>query len=113
LEAEDGSQALALCAAPERCIQLLVTDLAMPHMSGLELVERLGRLVPGVKALCISGYLDEADLEQPRSQADGERLASGVAFLPKPFSPDSLARRVRQVLDGEAEMSRTGVHDRE
>ena len=104
LEAEAGSQALALCAGQEGSIHLLVTDLAMPHMNGLELVERLRRLAPAVKALCVSGYLDEAELDELSLQFDAEPPVSGVAFLPKPFLPDELARRVRQVLDGETEI---------
>lgn len=101
LEAEDGDQALALCAQVAHPIHLLITDLDLPGMTGLELVQRVTDSYPGIKALCISGALDQAVFNrQGDGQGDIECLESGLAFLQKPYTPGALARRVRQVLDG-------------
>jgi len=101
LEAEDGDQALALCAQATHPIHLLITDLDLPGMTGLELVQRITDIRPGIKTLCISGALDQAVFDRHRDGLeDAECLESGLAFLQKPYTPATLARRVRQVLDG-------------
>ncbi len=64
----------------------------MPGMSGRELAERLAPRRPGIKVLFTSGYTDDAMVRQGV-------LESGVAFLQKPFVPETLARKVREVLD--------------
>jgi len=64
----------------------------MPGMSGRELAERLAPTRPAMKVLYTSGYTDDAMVRQGV-------LNAGVAFLQKPFVPDSLARKVREVLD--------------
>jgi len=64
----------------------------MPEMSGTEAASRLSSSRPDMKVLFLSGYTDEA------VQRHG-LLAPGAAFLPKPFTPDTLARKVREVLD--------------
>ncbi len=94
LEAPDGPSAVSLCAAHAGTIDLLVTDVVMPGMSGRELAERLAPLRPEMKVLYTSGYTDDAMVRQGV-------LNAGVAFLQKPFVPDTLARKVREVLDGE------------
>ena len=71
---------------------LLITDVVMPEMSGPELAERLGERWPGLRVLFVSGYTDDAVV------AHG-LIESTVDFLPKPFAPDELARRVRRALD--------------
>jgi PAS domain S-box-containing protein len=92
LEAEGPEEALALCAGHEGRIHLLLTDVVMPVMNGKELQERVSALLPGVKALFMSGYTADAI-------ASRGVLHEGVEFLEKPFSPDQLGRKVREVLD--------------
>jgi CheY-like chemotaxis protein len=92
-DAADGPAAVALSTQLSGGIDLLVTDVVMPGMSGRELAERLAPARPGMKVLYTSGYTDDAMVRQGV-------LNSGVAFLQKPFVPETLARKVRAVLDG-------------
>ncbi len=94
LDATDGHTALEISARFAGAIDILVTDVVMPGMSGRELAQRLAPLRPSMKVLYTSGYTDDAMVRQGV-------LNAGVAFLQKPFVPDSLARKVRDVLDGE------------
>jgi PAS domain S-box-containing protein len=93
LDAADGPSAIELSARHPGAIAVLVTDVVMPGMSGRELAERLAPTRPAMKVLYTSGYTDDAMVRQGV-------LNAGVAFLQKPFVPDSLARKVRDVLDG-------------
>jgi len=93
LDAADGPSALELSARHAGEIDVLVTDVVMPGMSGRELAERLAPTRPRMKVLYTSGYTDDAMVRQGV-------LNAGVAFLQKPFVPDTLARKVRDVLDG-------------
>ncbi|MFN7949378.1 MAG: response regulator [Blastocatellia bacterium] len=92
LEAVNGQEALRVCEAYQSPIHLLVTDVVMPHMSGRELSEHLGLLRPETKILFISGYADDSIVRHGA-------LSTHTAFVQKPFTPDSLARKVREVLD--------------
>ncbi len=94
VDAPDGLTALDVAARHRGGIDLLVTDVVMPRMSGRELAERLAPARPRMKVLYTSGYTDDAMVRQGV-------LTAGVAFLQKPFVPETLARKVREVLDGE------------
>jgi CheY-like chemotaxis protein len=93
LEARHGADALEVSGRHGGTIHLLVTDVVMPQMSGRELAQRLATLRPQLKVLYMSGYTDDAIVRHGV-------LASGIAFLSKPFTPDALALKVREVLDG-------------
>ncbi len=86
----DAESAERLCT--ERTVDLLLTDVVMPEVSGSQLAERLRGLAPSMRILFMSGYSDEA------VQRHGELTAS-AAFLEKPFTERALARKVREVLD--------------
>jgi YesN/AraC family two-component response regulator len=73
-------------------IHLLLTDVVMPGVSGPELAEGLTLILPEMKAIYMSGYTDNAVIHQGV-------LERGVNYIQKPFTPDSLARKVREVLD--------------
>ncbi len=92
LEATDGLDALRLLKENHTGpIDLVVTDMVMPRMSGRELCERLAALRPGIKVLYLSGHTeDTADRHQVS--------AGGQPFLPKPFSPSALVGKVRELL---------------
>jgi PAS domain S-box-containing protein len=91
LEASDGRDALRKAEQHAGTIDLLLTDVIMPGMNGKETAARLVALRPGIKVLFISGYSGE--LIAHRGVLD-----AGVDYLPKPFTPDALAAKVREML---------------
>jgi CheY-like chemotaxis protein len=101
LEARQGAEALEISNRHAGTIHLLVTDVVMPQMSGRELAQRLATLRPELKVLYMSGYTDDAIVRHGV-------LASGIAFLSKPFTPNALALKVREVLDGVADGATAG-----
>jgi two-component system, cell cycle sensor histidine kinase and response regulator CckA len=96
LEAEHGRAALDLIGRRPSGVQLVVSDVAMPVMGGRELAEQLAGTYPGLPVLLMSGYA--ADELVRRGMLD----ADAVPLLQKPFSPDTLVRRVRALLAGTA-----------
>jgi two-component system cell cycle sensor histidine kinase/response regulator CckA len=92
LEASRGDEALSVSESHRGPIKLLVTDIVMPGMSGRDLAEQILLRHPEIRVLYMSGYTDDAILHQGV-------LEEGALFLQKPFTPDALARKVREVLD--------------
>jgi DNA-binding response OmpR family regulator len=92
LEAPTAKVALALAMKKQQKIDLLLTDVVMPEMSGRVLADQFARLRPGTRVLFMSGYTDDAVVRHGV-------LWSGVSYLQKPFTVDSLATKVRAVLD--------------
>jgi two-component system, cell cycle sensor histidine kinase and response regulator CckA len=92
LEAREGDEALKICNQHDGEISLLVTDVVMPRMGGRDLAEHLVPMHPKMKVLYLSGYTDDAVLRHGVTEA-------ATPFLQKPFTPEALARKVREVLD--------------
>jgi two-component system, cell cycle sensor histidine kinase and response regulator CckA len=92
LDAENAATALAAAEAHRGPIHLLVADVVMPGASGRELARQLARLRPETKVLYVSGYTDDAIVHHGM-------LEPGLNFLQKPFTPATLAKKVREVLD--------------
>ncbi len=93
LTAESGREALDLVSLHTGPIHLLITDVMMPDIDGPELVRRLSAIRPDTQTLFMSGYMDDALGEQGV-------LPSSVNFIQKPFSPRTIAQKVREILDG-------------
>jgi two-component system, cell cycle sensor histidine kinase and response regulator CckA len=93
LEASNGGAALATYEKNGHKIDMVLTDVVMPQMNGFDLVRELAHRAPTLKILYMSGYRDN-----PGEAAAGE---APRAFLHKPFTPDGLLNKVREVLDGE------------
>jgi CheY-like chemotaxis protein len=92
LEATNGPAALSAAQADAGRIDVLVTDVVMPQMNGVELARQLGATRSDLKVLLVSGYTDD-DLSR-YGVLDGE-----TAFLQKPFTVQTLARKIREVLE--------------
>jgi PAS domain S-box-containing protein len=92
LEATNGEAALGLLAGHAGAVDLLLTDVVMPRMSGPQVAEAVRALHLGVKVLYQSGYTDDAVLRHGIAEGEGD-------FVQKPFTPGELARKVRDVLD--------------
>jgi two-component system, cell cycle sensor histidine kinase and response regulator CckA len=94
IPARNAGEALLICERHTEGIDLLLTDVVMPQMSGPELAKRLAQTRPEMKVLCMSGYTDDSIVRHGV-------LETGVAFVQKPITPALLTRKVREVLDGE------------
>ncbi len=92
LDAANGDAALSISAHYKQPIDLLLTDVVMPGMSGRKVADRLSQSCPEIKVLFMSGYTDDAIVHHGVLDAD-------TPFIQKPFAPDVLARKVREVLD--------------
>jgi two-component system cell cycle sensor histidine kinase/response regulator CckA len=90
LEAGSGVQAIVIAKGHINPIDVVVTDVVMPHMSGPELVEKLQETRQDFAIIFMSGYSDGLALERAR-------FGTEVALLPKPFSTDELASKIREV----------------
>ncbi len=92
LEAPSAEAALDIVARYSGTIHLLLTDVVMPGLNGRELANRLAGLRPDAKVIFMSGYTDDAVTRHGV-------LEPGSAYVQKPFTPDAIARKVREVLD--------------
>jgi PAS domain S-box-containing protein len=96
LEASNGAEALTLCEAEEDSVDLVVTDIVMPGMGGAEFAQVLRSKEPDARILFTSGYTGDVAFRQ-------NMLHEGEAFLEKPFTPNALAKKAREILDGHHE----------
>jgi PAS domain S-box-containing protein len=92
LEAADATEALRMIEHHKGSIHLILTDVVMPGMAGPELLERVRSTHPTIKTLLMSGYVDSNAAEQSVSEL-------GLAYIQKPFTPEVLAAKIREVLD--------------
>jgi CheY-like chemotaxis protein len=92
LAADCGEAALSICKNYSEPIHLLITDVVMPGISGPAIRDQVVELHPDIKVLFMSGYTDAA-------VASTGIMESGAAFIEKPFSPDKLTRKIREILE--------------
>lgn len=92
LDVQNAGEAFLLCEQPGTQVDLLLTDVVMPGMSGPQLAERLKVLRPDLRVLYVSGYAEDAIVQHGV-------IHPGIEFLAKPVLPDALARKVRTILD--------------
>jgi len=92
LDAKGGDEAIRLCSSHAGPIDLLLTDVVMPEISGKEVADRLVELRSSIRVLCMSGYTDEAIVQHGV-------LDANVKFIQKPFTWVGLTRKVRDVLN--------------
>jgi CheY-like chemotaxis protein len=95
LVAKNGQDALKLCQDHQGSIELLITDVVMPQMSGRQLADRVVAMRSKIKVLYLSAYTDDAIVRHGV-------LNAGMAFLQKPFTPLILGRKVREILGNAA-----------
>ncbi len=95
LEVGNGSDAFCVAKAYPASIHLLLTDLSMPRMGGRKVAEGLELARPEMRVVFASGY-DDAFIAQRGL------MEAGASFLQKPFTPDTLLRKIREVLDAPA-----------
>lgn len=94
LEAASGAEALACCEAYRRPVHLLLTDVVMPEINGRQLAQMLVLKRPEIRVLFMSGYTDDAVLRHGVQNR-------GEAFIQKPYAPEALLRKIREVLSAE------------
>ena len=97
--ADDAEHAIKICASSEQRVHAVLTDVVMPGISGVALVERLRGLRHGLRVLFMSGYTD-------RQIVDASTLNASAAFIHKPFTPDALGKQLRALLDSRSDLER-------
>ena len=105
IEANNGVEALAMAQQHSSAIDLLVTDVVMPSMSGGELARKVVQVVPGIKLLFVSGYAGKMVL-------DHNVLDLETNFLQKPYSLKQLAGKIRTALEGRNEKANAAAYRR-
>lgn len=98
IEATNGHEALEQCDKKDQQIDLLLTDVVMPNMSGRELAEKVKEIHPSIKILFTSGYTEDAVVRHGISESE-------MNFIQKPFSFDELSKKVRKLLDAKKDQS--------
>ncbi|MFP4362924.1 MAG: response regulator [Spirochaetia bacterium] len=92
MEARNGGEAILICEEKNKHIDLLISDVVMPHMNGKKLAERLQKTLPNLKILLMSGYPDKVGIDETE-------LNDNVAFMQKPFDSDDFLSTVNTLLD--------------
>jgi CheY-like chemotaxis protein len=92
IAARGGEEAIRLAQRPSLRIDLVLSDMVMPDLSGRQTVERIRSIQPHARVLFMSGYTDE-------QTGDTDLLGPDASYIPKPFSGEQLARKVRDLLD--------------
>jgi CheY-like chemotaxis protein len=93
LSAADGQKGLDLFKSQPSQINMIITDMLMPNMTGRQFVEAVRQINKDMKIMFVSGY-------SPDDTEDGAVLSQSVAFFQKPYTRDQLSRKIRDVLDG-------------
>jgi DNA-binding NtrC family response regulator len=97
LTAGNGAEAVDLLRNEKRTIDLLITDVIMPHMSGMELYQRVQLIRPGMKVVFISGYLEDTLSRLKIENAE-------ITLIEKPFQVSEFTRTIREILDRPGEV---------
>jgi two-component system cell cycle sensor histidine kinase/response regulator CckA len=95
LQADGGDEALAICESRDCCIDLMISDVAMPQMNGRALAECMNRRYPGVPIIFVSGYPESVQL---LSGLTARGFEQGYTFLEKPFKKEALLKAIKAVL---------------
>ena len=96
VEASNGVEALEVAGRIGTDLDIVISDVVMPGISGPELMKRLATMAPNARRLLVSGHAESTVLPAGLIEA-------GAAFLSKPFTPERLARKVREVLEASAD----------
>jgi len=102
IEAKNGVEACLLATQQAGSFQLLLTDVVMPDMGGRELAQHLSVIKPDLRTLFMSGYMDDVGIMAGQEEGTS-------SFLQKPFTPEVLARAVRDLLDARTSSDKTGT----